>query len=190
MGLALDWHHHIEVFHYYICIHRWFNTISVIIILDVRYYILNNQWHTDCMSCPGLKGKDPRVYSTAEPKLMITCNFLLQNTAVKYLFHPLLRHVDRLSPVCTLTGVFYAATYPNQTVCIIHKLFKDVNPVHLHTLTHASMLESCVKTAFSEWRTALTSRKQWVGRATVNGCMSAVGIYSSCLSRDHWVKPP
>lgn len=115
---------------------------------------------------------------------------LLQNTAVKYLFHPLLRHVDRLSPVCTLTGVFYAATYPNQTVCIIHKLFKDVNPVHLHTLTHASMLESCVKTAFSEWRTALTSRKQWVGRATVNGCMSAVGIYSSCLSRDHWVKPP
>lgn len=31
---------------------------------------------------------------------------LLQNTAGKYLSHPLVRNVDQLFGVCTLTGVF------------------------------------------------------------------------------------
>lgn len=81
---------------------------------------------------------------------------LLQNTAGKYLSHPLVRYVDQLFGVCTLTGVVWHTA--NQNIYIIHKQLQDINPVYLHTGTYSTMLEGWGKTVFNKWRTTSISR--------------------------------
>lgn len=60
-----------------ICYHDTGGLAYSVPYLKSKHSSLMSQWiHTNCMSCSGLKRKDTKVYSSAQPKLIITCYFL------------------------------------------------------------------------------------------------------------------